>query len=164
METNETGAKPIPAPVPEPVLILTREAQSYLKEAGKWASFLSIMGFIFCVLILLMALLVGTTTAVMSGMMPRGGFPAGIAGGFVSVLYILIDVLYFFFPYYLYRFAGRIKKGIVFQDAAHVTRATESLKSFFKLWGIVTVIVVAIYAIIFLFAIAVGIGSHMIHR
>jgi hypothetical protein len=100
----------------------------------------------------------------MSRMMPyNSGVPVGIGGSFVSILYILLDILYFFFPLYLYRFASRIKKGIVFQDSAHVTQAVDSLKSFFKLWGIVTVIVIAIYAIIFLFAIIIGVSSHMIH-
>lgn len=164
MDTTQTETQPAPTPNPEPVLTLSREAQAYLREAAKWASFLSIVGFIFCVLILIMALLIGTTSTIMSRVMPyNSGVPVGIGGSFVSILYILLDILYFFFPLYLYRFASRIKKGIVFQDSAHITRATDSLKSFFKLWGIVTVIVIAIYAIIFLFAIVVGVSSHMIH-
>jgi NADH:ubiquinone oxidoreductase subunit 3 (subunit A) len=164
MDTTQTETQPTPTPNSEPGLMLTHEAQTYLREAAKWASFLSIVGFIFCVVILVMALLIGTTSTIMSRMMPyNSGVPVGIGGSFVSILYILLDILYFFFPLYLYRFASRIKKGIVFQDSAHVTQAVDSLKSFFKLWGIVTVIVIAIYAIIFLFAIIIGVSSHMIH-
>jgi hypothetical protein len=164
MDTTQTGTQPTPAPNSDQALILTREAQTCLREAGKWASFLSIIGFIFCVLILVMALMIGTTSTIMSRMMPyNSGVPVWIGGSFVSILYILIDILYFFFPLYLYRFASRIKKGIVFQDSAHITRATDSLKSFFKLWGIITAIVVAIYVIIFLCFIVVGISTHVIH-
>ena len=164
MDTTQTETQPAPTPNSGPTLILSPEAQTYLREAARWASFLSIVGFIFCVLILIMSLMIGTTTTLMSRMMPsNSGVPVGIGGSFVSILYILLDILYFFFPLYLYRFANRVKKGIVFQDSAHVTRATESLKSFFKLWGIVTVIVIAIYAIIFLFVIVAGVSSHMIH-
>lgn len=164
MDTTQTGTQPPPPPSPDLALILTREAQTYLREAGKWASFLSIVGFIFCVFILIMALMIGTTSTIMSRVMPyNSGLPVGIGGSFVSILYILIDILYFFFPLYLYRFASRVKKGIVFQDPAHVTRATDSLKSFFKLWGIVTAIAVVTYVIIFLFLIVVGVSTHVIH-
>src|SRR4051812_1899953 len=89
---------------PNPGLVLTNEAQSYLLEAGKWTKFLAIMGFIFCGLILLAAIFVGTLFSIMSKFSPGGqGIPEGI-GGVLSGFYIVIDVLYFFFPYYLYQF------------------------------------------------------------
>jgi Ca2+/Na+ antiporter len=161
METTETDVTPIP----QPELILNFEAQSYLREAGKWANFLAIIGFIICGIILIIAFFAGSMFTIMSKMMPNGNnIPAGV-GGFVTVFYILFDVLYFFFAYYLYQFADKIKKGIVFTDNAHVTAAFNKLKSFFKLWGIVTIVVLCLYALIFIISIIAGLGAaSFMHR
>ncbi|MDB5147374.1 MAG: hypothetical protein JWQ57_1394, partial [Mucilaginibacter sp.] len=50
--TEETYEAPL---TPNNNLILTPEAQSYLLSAGKWASFLGILGFVFCGLFLLLS-------------------------------------------------------------------------------------------------------------
>ena len=86
---------------------------------------------------------------------PQAGF------SFISILYIAMDVLYFFFPFYLYRFSDRIKKGVLHNDSATLTDALGQLKSFFKLWGIVTIVVVGIYALIFIVVILIGVGGAM---
>ena len=143
METNEIDLQPIP----QPELVLTPEALYYLKEAGKWANFLGVLGFIMCALLLIAALFVGTMFSVLSQLLPAyNSMPAGI-GAIFSVVIILIDILYFFFSLYLYQFADKIKKGITFIDANHVTHAFGKLKSFFKLWGIITIVVPCIYAL-----------------
>lgn len=130
-------------------LILTPEAQSFLLSSGKWATFLGILGFIFCGLFLLFALSVGTIMTKIAEFQP--GNPAAMMmagmGGGLSVVYILIDVLYFFFALYLYQFAVKIKAAINFNDNFHLTAGLGKLKSFFKLWGIVTIVILALYAI-----------------
>lgn len=162
METTETEVT-MQAPAPQPQLILDAEAQSYLKEAGKWARFLAIMGFIFCGLILIFALFIGTFFSIMSKISPvYNSMPQGV-GGVVSVVYILIDVLYFFFPLYLMQFSDKIKKGVVFSDSRYITAGIEKLKSFFKLWGIVTIVVLSFYALVIVFIVIVGVGASAMH-
>jgi hypothetical protein len=56
MDTNDA----IEQTAPEPGIVLTLEAQGYLVEAGKWAYFLGIMGFIATGFILLCAFFIGT--------------------------------------------------------------------------------------------------------
>ncbi len=177
METNEPELPPMPEPTPQPVptpaptpmpapipqpegIVLSPEALTYLRETGKWASFLSVIGFVYCGFILVVAIFIGTFFSFMSRIQPAYGNMPQTAFGFVSVIYILLDVLYFFFPFYLYRFADKIKKGVVFSDSFHITQATENLKSFFKLWGIVTIIVLGLVILIFFFAIIVGLVAH----
>ncbi len=159
METNETHEQPFAVPG----LSLNLEAQSYLREAGKWANFLGILGFIICVIILIASFFVGgilsRSAEVSSG--PMGSLMAGM-GSFITVVYILVDILYFFFSLYLYQFGVQIKKGITFADNAHVTGALGKLKSFFKLWGITTIVVLCLYALIFVGAIVMSVS--MMHH
>ncbi len=165
METTETGA--IPGSVPPPsVLVLNFEAQSYLREAGKWANFLGILGFIFCAIILVICFFVGGTMGKIASVTPGAGSAiyAGM-GGLITAVYILLDIIYFFFALYLYQFGSRIKRGLRFSNEADVTRALGKLKSFFKIWGICTIVVMCLYALIFIITIAIGIGaSSLIHH
>ncbi|MBS1527032.1 MAG: hypothetical protein JST19_15365 [Bacteroidetes bacterium] len=162
METTETNVPA--APAAEPVIILDHEAQAYLRETGRWASFLAVMGFIFCGLILILAIFIGSVFSIMSRISPVYQNMPQTAGTAMSVFYILLDVLYFFFPFYLYRFSDRIKKGIVYTDASSVNSALSNLKSFFKLSGIVTIIVVSLYLIIFIIVLLIGVGAAVANR
>jgi hypothetical protein len=160
METTEIN----PTPFAEPTLVLDSEAQGYLREAGKWATFLGILGFIFCGIILIVALFAGAILATVMQRLPQYPMNAGVASGgvwgaFVTGFYILIDAVYFFFSLYLYQFGDRIKKGVVFSDSGRVTAALRKLKSFFKLWGVTTIVVLALYALIFIIFIVIGIGA-----
>jgi hypothetical protein len=151
METNET----LEPQRTEPVLNLNEEGKSYLKEAGKWANFLSIVGFIICGLLFITAFFVGTIFSVLSTISPMySQFPAA-AGIFLSVIIILVDLLYFFFALYLNQFAAKVKKGIAFTDVGQLTKGLGKLKSFFKLWGIVTIIVLCFYALELVFVVVV---------
>src|ERR1700761_7673594 len=117
METTENEAVVQPTPPPEPVLVITAEAQYYLRETAKWANFLAIVGFILCALFLIMALCMSAVFAVLGRLTPvYNQLPSGLFTVF-SVLFILLDVLYFFFPYYLYQFAGKAKKGLFLADS-----------------------------------------------
>jgi len=165
METNETELPPMPAPAPQPEgIALSPDALAFLRESGKWASFLSVLGFIVCGLFLIIAIFISTIFTYMSRLSPGSNSIPQSLGSFISVIYILIDVLYFFFPFYLYRFADRIKKGIVFNDSRSISEGLSNLKSFFKLAGIVTIVVISIYALIFIAVIIGGIGASSLSR
>ncbi|WP_428329175.1 hypothetical protein [Mucilaginibacter sp.] len=146
METTDTLDV---QPSAEPGIVLTFEAQTYLRESGKWATFLGILGFIFCGLILIGALFAGAIFSKLAAISPN---PSAVMlqgmGGFISVFYILLDLVYFFFALYLYQFGIKIKQGIVFADQFHLTAALGKLKSFFKYWGILTIIILSLYALI----------------
>lgn len=154
METTETDVQP--AQVPEPGLLLTNEAQYYLREVGKWANFLGIVGFIMCALFLLIGLFIGVIFSMLASISPMySQIPSGV-GTFISIIFILLDVLYFFFPLYLYQFAGKIKKGLFMGDADQVAQALSKLKSFFKLAAIVTIVMLCIYALEIIIVVIAG--------
>lgn len=162
----ETTVETYKAPLaPDNNLILTPEAQSYLSSAGKWATFLGVLGFIFCGLFLLLAVSMGSIMTKVAAMQPENPAMAMMAGmdTGITVVYILLDVLYFFFALYLYQFATRVKAALKFSDSIQLTAGLKSLKSFFKLWGIVTIIIIALYALgmVCLIAFAASLGAGM---
>ena len=162
METNQTF-EPME---PRPGIVLNQEAQTYLGHAGKWATFLGILGFVFCAFILIGALSFGVVFNKLQQLLPSPQtiMLAGL-GGAITVVFILIDILYFFFALYLYQFGSNVKKGLAFSNSIHVTTGLIKLKSFFKLWGIVTIIVLVIYVLVFVFAIIAGMNAaSMMHR
>ena len=154
METNET----LEHADPGPGLVLNFEAQGYLREAGKWAYFLGIIGFIGTGFVLLIAFFAGAVFSRMAALRPEAVIPAGI-GGFMSFVYVLIAVFYFFFSFYLYQFGYRVKRGLMYNDVNEVTNATGKLKSFFKMWGITTIVVLCFYALMILIFIVIGVGA-----
>src|SRR5476651_2731393 len=121
METTELNEPSSPGA--SPGLTLTPEAIFYLQESGKWAGFLAIIGFIMCGLFLILALCIGALFSMLARFSPAySAIPPGIFPVF-AIIFILIDVLYFFFPLYLYQFASRIKRGLILRDADHVTQS-----------------------------------------
>jgi hypothetical protein len=162
MEPNETFEQQ----AAEPGITLDFEAQGYLREAAKWSYFLGIVGFILTGLILICAFFVGTIFS----RMPQystgvsTAIPSAI-GSFMGFIYVLVAVFYFFFSFYLYQFGYRIKNGLMYNDTLQVTNALGKLKSFFKLWGITTIVVLCFYALIILIAVIVGVGAaSLLHR
>lgn len=154
METTEnfemTGA--------DPGVVLTPEAQGYLRESGKWANFLGIVGFVLTGLIVIIALFAGTMMASLSTFSAGAGAAAGM-GGLLTVIYLVIAVVYFFFSLYLYQFGSQVKKGLMYVDSETVTIALGKLKSFFKLWGILTIVVLSLYALMIIIVIIFGMSA-----
>lgn len=157
MEIDEMPVQPV---TPEPQIILNEQAQYYLQKAGQWAYFLGIMGFVGTAFIAIMALFVGTIFTTMATINPMMGAAAGM-GGLVTVVYLLIALLNFFFALYLYQFGDRIKKAITYKNTEEITLALSKLKSFFKLCGISAIVILSLYALIFVLAIIGGAAGMM---
>ena len=149
-------------------LIITSDTKYFLHTAARWANFIAIIGFIGAGFIVLCALIILVSGSVVSQTSSQyGGSSAGLMGAFaalgsgvVAIFYLLLAVFYFFFAFYLFRFASSGKKAVLFNNNTEMSKSIESLKSFFKLWGIVTIIgialgIVAVVAAI-IFAAALG--------
>jgi len=130
--------------------------KSHLSETARWGKFLSILGFIMCVLIVVLGVFFGTF---FSTIMNRTEEPynspinSGSLGAMMAVIYIIIAVVYFFPCLFLYRFSTKMKAALNSNDQAYLSLSFQNLKSLFRYVGVITVIVLGIYLIIFLFAI-----------
>jgi len=154
MGTNQTFEQSAPTTP----LILTDEARGYLKAAGSWANFLGILSIIIGTFFLLTAVFANVLLPALPGAFPGyKDMPAGVVA-IVCVAVVLFDILYFFFAVHLFQFGRRAKKGILFNDSAHVTQAMARLKSFFKLWGIVTIVILCLFGLEVLFLVIENVG------
>jgi len=161
METTETEST---EQYHEPDMILGQQAQYDLQQAGKWARFIAIMGFIGCGFLALIALFAGTLFAFLARMSPNPG-PFAAIGPLMGIPYMIMAVVAFFINYYLYQFGSRVHKGVAFIDNALINNGISKLKSYLKLKGVILIIVLVFYALAIIVAIVAGIGAAaMMHR
>ncbi|MGM9478723.1 hypothetical protein ACS5PU_20025 [Pedobacter sp. GSP4] len=142
--------------VPQEVkLVVTEEMRSYLYDITKWARFLSIVGFVFAALLILVALSIPSIIAGNPGLAKQFA-PLGQGGSIVlTIIYLLLGLFYFYPSILLFRVANRGKQGVLFGDQESLDVAVLSLKSLFKFWGIMTIAVIVGY---FLLVFVVGAG------
>lgn len=123
-----------------------------LKSTRPWVMFLAILGFVglvFMVLGSLMFIVVG------SAVTQQAKLPAFFGPGF-GILELLLALLYFFPCLYLLRYGiaiGNIPRSG--QDA--MEQALKQQKSFWKFMGILMIVLLSLYVLIFIGAIALGV-------
>ena len=138
----------------------SEEALGFLKETAKWGYFLSILGFVFLAIMVSIALFVGSIFSKIGsfgGMNPM----MGIGTGVFSAIYLMIALLYFFPIYYLFQFSSKIKNAFKFNDNEQLNASFQYLKSHYKFMGILALIFVSFYGVIFFMTFIVGIISAM---
>jgi FtsH-binding integral membrane protein len=134
-------------------LKLNSYAIGFLKETAKWVNFLAIMGFIGIGLIVIVALFAG---AIFSSL-PNNPY-GEISGGVITFTYLLIAALYFFPVLYMYRFADKMKTALARKNEDILTEAFMNLKSHYKFIGILTIVMLSLYALLFLLALIGGLA------
>lgn len=129
-------------------LFIDWNLKSILLTTTKWTKFLSIVGFVTIGLIVIAALAFGSF---LSSTMPDEF--AGIGGGLIAFVYILVALFYFFPTWFLFKFSKDVKLGIELEDQELLSSGFNNLKRCFKFIGIFTLIILGLYGIIFIFGI-----------
>ncbi len=133
-------------------LQLSNASQIYLNEAAKWGKFISIIGFIGCGIILILAFFVPT---IYSSLSTLQGLPSQIASDStigITIVYLLMSVLLFFPCLFLYRFSTKMKLALKAVSQENFDESFKNLKSLFKFYGIFTIVMLSIYGLVFIFA------------
>lgn len=127
------------------------EINEYLLQTSKWGKFLAIMGYIGVGLLVLVALfmLIGGS---MFNEIAGTEFPTGLFGA----SYFLLAALYFIPVSYLYRFSVQMKHGLMISDVNEITSGFRNLKSLYKFFGILTIVLISLYALIIIIAVPVA--------
>lgn len=139
--------------------------KSHLGETAKWARFLAICGMIMLGLaffgVIYFAYTMSAMTSSFGDIEGMEGVRTGPFAGFgvgMAVFYILLLVFWFFPLMYMLRFASRMRTALAGNDQQALNTAFQNLKICFRFIGIVTIIILAIYAIGIIFFI---IGASM---
>lgn len=134
---------------------LTKKAIEALRESAKWSYFLAILGFIGIAFMVLMGIFMGS---VMSMMPDQPGMEAfGAIKGFMSLIYIIMALLYFFPVYYFFKYASGTKQALDTDNSEQLEEALVNLKSHHKFLGIMAIVIISLYILIFFTAIVGGI-------
>jgi len=155
MELNQTNSQ---EGKEAKAMVLSAQSVVYLNEIRKWTMFLSILGFIFLGLLVIVSILMSTMfNTLAADSMPFPGMGIAIGG-----VYLLLGILFFFPIYYFYKFSSLSRKAIYNEDTETLTLAFKNLKSHYKFTGIFTIVLLGLYMVIFLVAgVTGGIGSLM---
>ncbi|MGI8892633.1 MAG: DUF5362 family protein [Bacteroidia bacterium] len=126
-------------------IVLSPQAGVLLDETRKWAKFLAILGFIFCGLMILLG---GVSSMFFDSFSPES---AGVIPPILLFIFYAIMALIYFFPcLYLYRFAQRAKEAMISKNSEILTGSFDSLRDCFRYLGVVSIVVLALYAIGFI--------------
>ncbi|MBS1740662.1 MAG: hypothetical protein JST88_08985 [Bacteroidetes bacterium] len=134
-------------------LKIDQTVKAELLETARWTKFIAIIGFVFLGLLILGAIFVAAGISIVSEAASLGN-SYGIA---IILLYLMIAVLYFFPIRYLYRFSVLINPAIIYNRQEDFNRAMSYQRRMFKFIGILCIIVIGLYALIFVSAL-IGIG------
>lgn len=140
-------------------LQFTNEAKDFLATAGKWATFLSIVGFIVLGFMLLGSFAMFAMGSALEGMGAAAGPMAGMSGAVLGSIYLVLVVLCFFPTLYLFKFGSKAKQAVSSNSTVELTECIGNLKSYFKFMGIFTIITIVFYIILFIVMMAVGISA-----
>ncbi|RYE29762.1 MAG: hypothetical protein EOP42_13665 [Sphingobacteriaceae bacterium] len=136
-------------------MLLTFEAESFLRETGKWAHFIGLAGFIFSILTIISAFSVSAIVGKLQQTYGTGLDAKALSSG-LSFLYFAFGVLLFIPSLYLFQFAAGLKNGFNYGDQSSVNFAFQRLKSYFRFWGILIITLIVFYTMVFIAAIAGG--------
>lgn len=124
--------------------LLNEESKSHLLETAKWNKFLAIVG-----MVSIGFMILGLLFLIMGSAMSDAFGVLGITGGIF--IYIIILALYIYPVYAMYNFNKFLKLGIHNSNPADLAIAFNHQKGLYRFLGIITIILLAFYLIMFLF-------------
>ena len=151
MENIDSSSESLPVGIK---LSLSEKSKRFLSEAGKWGRFIAIVGFVGIGFLVIGGIFAGAIFANIPGY-------EEIPGGLFSAIYILLAILYFFPVLYLYRFSTKIRQALNSDDESVLEYALENLKSHYKFIGILIIVMLALYSLIFLMVMVGGVLATM---
>jgi hypothetical protein len=137
---------------------LNASAKDFLRQTGKWAKLLAITSIIFSLIIIIIGLFFGTIMGAISSLggqsMPN--MYAGSLGVFMAVFYGVIGLVMMYPGIRLLQFSSKTKQALEMNNAEAISEAFRRLRSVFRFYGIIVIIYLALFALMFL---SVGIGA-----
>lgn len=131
-------------------LSVDSQAQNFLLKIAFWAKFLGIVSLVFGVLTVFGAFFVRKIFGALGSL---GADSSGlIYSTFLTLTYIFIGFLLLFLGYKLVQFASKMKTALSSSNKVVLNESINNLLTVFRFYGIITVLVIIFYALVFIFA------------
>ena len=128
---------------PSAALIINPQIENFLFEIIKWGRFLSILGFVASGIIAI----IGVVLIIFSPFSSESILIQKTMASVMGAFYILIGMVYFFPSRFLYNFCGNTRLALTGHDQDALDFGFQNLKSTFKFWGIVALIMIVFYGL-----------------
>lgn len=112
-----------------------------LNSTRKWTMFLSVLGFIFLGLLII----VGVATSTFLTAFKSKEVNLGVPESLMIVMFIIIAAIYFFPVLFLFRFSRNTRDAIHNHDKLKLEKAFRNLRTYFTYIGVMVIIVLSIY-------------------
>ncbi|TCC89393.1 hypothetical protein EZ428_16995 [Pedobacter frigiditerrae] len=142
-EINETQLEP----KEEQALAVTEEIRSYIYETAKWASFLAIVGFVLTGLLVVCAFMFGAIMSSSPELALMTGELAKAGSAVITIVFLIYAFAIFYPSLLMFKYANKAKVGILYGEQDSLNEAMGKMKSLFKYWGIITIIILSLYII-----------------
>lgn len=137
-------------------LQVDQQSERFLSETARWGRFLSITGFVFCGLMVLIGIFAGSFFQQTAGAQMGALGALGMGSFFFTILYLVMAAIAVIPCLHLYNFSGKMKVALATQDQSTLNQSFKHLKSCFRFYGILTLIVIGFYALALIFGLIAG--------
>lgn len=125
--------------------VLSQNSIFYLRNTAPWMKFVSIVGFLMCLLFIAFAVII-----IMAPVEATNPYIAKLGTGmksFIAVLYIIFAIILFFPNVYLFRYAVLLKKFTKSKQALTFEKSLLMQKKFWKYIGVLVIIYLSLFGI-----------------
>ena len=142
---------------PEAELKITPDVKTNLLSASRWAKFLSITGFVFTGLMVVLAIVFIIAGHAFheahSGwdMAYNMRYASNMSGVVMGFTYLTMAAIYFFPCLFLFRFADKTKNAMLSGTQTSFSAGMSNLKNLYQYMGILTIVGIDFFAIIMFF-------------
>jgi len=123
-------------------LCIDERSNNYLKEIAMWGTFLAILGYIKCGVLLLFTIVFPLTATKI-----ESHFAHDIPKVMITFGFFILAVIVYFPSNYLYLFAKYTKRALIQNDQDVMRHAFQSLKAYYRFFGILVIVIFCLYLI-----------------
>ena len=127
-------------------LFLSKEGREYLYKTGNWALFFAVLGFIGLAFNVLIAVVFISMKSIMPADIPNAAMLGNIYPA-MGIFTLIITAIFAYPVVKLFQFSSTAKTAARGQDSAVLTRSLSNLHAYFKWFGIMIIVSIALYFI-----------------
>jgi hypothetical protein len=138
---------------------LTTTTLKWLYDTARWARFIAILGFVFIGFMVVIGIFITPVLSYLNEELAASATSPQVSPVLLAIIYLVIAIVYFFPIYYLFQFSNGIIVAYKAKHEENLNASFHYLKKHFKFIGILMIISMAVYFIIFLigiFAVVIG--------